>query len=91
MQLKTKNATFAPKATRIKICVIIQIGKGTRRCVFSYLHWEIRTISCGSIVFQKPHYSDTKHSLFPIPAHSLFSIPLENHRFSVYTKQYVFF
>ena len=23
MQLKTKNATFAPKATRIKICVII--------------------------------------------------------------------
>ena len=25
MQLKTKNATFAPKATRIKICVIIQI------------------------------------------------------------------
>ena len=34
---------------------------------------------------------DKKHSLFPIPAHSLFSIPLENHRFSVYTKQYVFF
>ena len=26
MQLKTKNATFAPKATRIKICVIIQIS-----------------------------------------------------------------
>ena len=39
MQLKTKNATFAPKATRIKICVIIQIR--IIRTVSS--KWEMRS------------------------------------------------
>ena len=39
MQLKTKNATFAPKATRIKICVIIQIR--IIRTVSS--RWEMRS------------------------------------------------